>query len=156
MIRRHLVTGVVAGITVVFATVGSAARGETAASPRGQAELQTALDHAVALGIPGAILVVRDGKRMVRIVSSNGNLAPKTPIRAADRFRVGSLTKTFVSTVALQLVDEGKLSLDDTVEHWLPGLVPGGEKISVRELLNMRAGLYDHLNQDTTILQHLE
>jgi D-alanyl-D-alanine carboxypeptidase len=58
--------------------------------------------------------------------------------------------------VALQLVDEGKLSLDDTVERWLPGVVPNGRNISVRELLNMRAGLYDYLNQDKTILHRLE
>src|SRR5215471_18895167 len=128
MFRRHLVTAVVAGIAIVFVTVGSAARKETAASPRVQAELQRALDRAVAMGIPGAIAVVRDG----------------------------SLTKTFVSTVALQLVDEGKLALDDTLEHWLPGLVPGGERISVRQLLNMRAGLFDYLNQDTTIVHRLE
>ena len=156
MIRRHLVTAVVAGIAIVFTTVASAARGEAPASPREQAELQSTLDRAVALGIPGAIAIVRDGHGTVRAVSGYSNLAPKTPIRANDRFRVGSLTKTFVSTVALQLVDEGKLSLDDTVEHWLPGLVPGGEKISVRQLLNMRAGLYDYLNQDATILHRLE
>jgi D-alanyl-D-alanine carboxypeptidase len=58
--------------------------------------------------------------------------------------------------MALQLVDEGKLSLDDTVEHWLPGLIPGGEKISVRQLLNMWAGLYDYLNEDKTIEHRLE
>src|SRR5215471_1523092 len=156
MFRRHLVTAVVAGVAMVFVSVASAARGETAASPRVHAELQSALDRAVAMGIPGAIAVVRDGKGTVRVVSGYGTLMPKTPIRATDRFRVGSLTKTFVSTVALQLVDEGKLSLDDTVEHWLPGLVPGGEKITVRELLNMRAGLYDYLNQDTTIVHRLE
>ena len=51
-------------------------------------------------------------------------------MRPDDRFRVGSSTKSFVATVVLQLVGERRLSLDDTVEHWLPGLVPGGAAIS--------------------------
>jgi D-alanyl-D-alanine carboxypeptidase len=58
--------------------------------------------------------------------------------------------------VALQLVGEGKLSLDDSVERWLPGLVPSGRKISVRQLLNMRSGLYDYLNEDKTIVKRFE
>jgi D-alanyl-D-alanine carboxypeptidase len=156
MIRIQFITALAASFALVFGLVASAADATTVSRSGGQAELQSALDRAVAMGIPGAIALVRDGKRTVHIVSGYGNVAAKAPIRASDRFRIGSLTKTFVSTVALQLVDEGKLSLDDTVEHWLPGLVPGGEKITVRELLNMRAGLYDYLNQDKTILHRLE
>lgn len=64
-------------------------------------------------------------------------------MRAADRFRIGSLTKTFVATVVLQLVGEGRLSLDDSVERWLPGLVPNGDRITIRELLNHTSGLFD-------------
>jgi D-alanyl-D-alanine carboxypeptidase len=45
-------------------------------------------------------------------------------MRATDRFRIGSVTKSFVATVALQLVGEGRLSLADTVEDRLPGLRP--------------------------------
>lgn len=47
------------------------------------------------------------------------------------RFRVGSITKTFVATVVLQLAGEGRLRLDDTVEVWLPGVVPGGDGITL-------------------------
>ena len=155
MIRRQFATAMVACIAVVLATVVSAARAGGVSSS-GPANLQSALDRAVAMGIPGAIALVRNGNKTIRVVSGYGNVANKTRIRATDRFRVGSLTKTFVSTVALQLVDEGKLSLDDTVEQWLPGIVPGGDRISVRQLLNMRAGLYDYLNQDKTILRRLE
>jgi hypothetical protein len=65
MIRRHLVTAVVAGIAIVMAIVASTAHAEATPSSGGQAELQSALDHAVAMGIPGAILFVRDGKGTV-------------------------------------------------------------------------------------------
>jgi D-alanyl-D-alanine carboxypeptidase len=59
--------------------------------------------------------------------------------------RVASVTKPFVAVVALQLVQEGWLLLDHSVEHWLPGLVPGGERITVRQLLNHTSGLGDYL-----------
>lgn len=65
-------------------------------------------------------------------------------MRATDRFRIGSVTKSFVATVALQLVGEGRLSLADTVEDRLPGLVPNGQAITVRQLLNMTSGLFDY------------
>jgi CubicO group peptidase (beta-lactamase class C family) len=73
-----------------------------------------------------------------------GDLRANRPARAGDRFRVGSVTKSFVATVVLQLVGEGRLSLDDTLERWLPGLVPNGEQITVRQLLNHTSGLYDY------------
>lgn len=113
--------------------------------PTDEAKLQRAVDQLVAAGAPGAIALVREGERTIRVTSGFGNLKPRTPMRATDRFRIGSVTKTFVATVVLQLAGEGKLALDDTVERWLPGLVPGGERITVRQLLNMTSGLFDYL-----------
>ena len=72
-------------------------------------------------------------------------------MRAADRFRVASIAKTYTATVVLQLVGEGKLRLTDTVERWLPGLVPHGDKISIRQLLNHTSGLAD-FEYDPTVL----
>jgi D-alanyl-D-alanine carboxypeptidase len=64
------------------------------------------------------------------------------------------MTKTFVATVVLELAGEGALSLDDTVERWVPGLVPGGDAITVRELLNHTSGLFDYLNDgDGTVIK---
>jgi D-alanyl-D-alanine carboxypeptidase len=67
-------------------------------------------------------------------------------MRATDRFRIGSVTETFVATVVLQLVGEGRFCLTDTIEDWLPGLVPNGQAITVRQLLNMTSGLFDYPN----------
>ena len=58
-----------------------------------------------------------------------------------QRFRVGSVTKTFTATVVLQLVAEKKLRLSDPLERHLPGIVPAGKKITIRQLLNHRSGL---------------
>jgi D-alanyl-D-alanine carboxypeptidase len=109
-----------------------------------RAKLQHALDAVVSDGAPGAIALVRDGRHSVRLVSGYENLATRRPMRSTDRFRVGSVTKTFVATVVLQLAGEGKLALEDTVEHWLPGLVPGGANITIRQLLNHTSGLGDY------------
>ena len=104
-------------------------------------KLRAALDALQAAGSPGVIVLVRDGSQTIRLADGYAQLATKTRMTANTRFRIGSVTKTFVATVALQLVGEGKLSLDDTVEDWLPGLVPNGRNITVRELLNHTSGL---------------
>ena len=96
-------------------------------------------------GAPGVLLLVRDGdtsRTEVRGIADGGR---SRPIRASDRFRVGSVTKTFVAVVVLQLVADGRVRLDDTVEEWLPGLVPAGNAISVRQLLAHTSGLYDYV-----------
>ncbi|MDP9869514.1 MULTISPECIES: serine hydrolase domain-containing protein [Streptosporangium] len=71
------------------------------------------------------------------------------------RFRIGSTTKTFVATVALQLVAEGTVSLDDTVEKWLPGVVGGngndGREITIRRLLDNTSGIFDYLQDQAAV-----
>ncbi|GAA3068859.1 hypothetical protein GCM10020254_10770 [Streptomyces goshikiensis] len=62
-----------------------------------------------------------------------------------SRFRIGSVTKTFSAVVLLQLVDEGKLKLDDPANTYLPGLLPD-DRITVRHLLTHRSGLADYTN----------
>lgn len=92
-------------------------------------------------GPHGASLVARIGTRTAD--SSD-------PIPWNAHFRVASTTKTFTATVVLQLVAEERLSLDDTVEHWLPGVVAGngndGRRITVRDLLRQTSGLYDYID----------
>jgi D-alanyl-D-alanine carboxypeptidase len=75
------------------------------------------------------------------------DLSTGTEMSTDDKFRVGSNTKTFVVTVILQLVDEGKLSLDDTVASFDLGVtVPLGDQITVRQLCNMTSGLFEAYN----------
>ena len=71
-------------------------------------------------------------------------LRRSVPLTAADHFRIGSNTKTFVVSVILQLIAEGKLSLDDPVSRFSLGVtIPNGDNITVRELCNMRSGLFE-------------
>lgn len=62
-------------------------------------------------------------------------------------FRIGSATKTFVATVVLQLVDEGRVGLDDPVDRYVAG-VPKGDLITVRQVLNHTSGLYDYAHEE--------
>ena len=132
------------GLALCLLAGGSSATASQSAAPPETFHLRAALDALVAAGVPGALVLVRDGDRTIRLAAGYGNLAERTPIRATDRFRIGSETKTFVATVVLQLVGERKLSLADTVEHWLPRLVPGGETITIRQLLSHTSGLFDY------------
>ncbi|MER5641433.1 serine hydrolase domain-containing protein [Kitasatospora sp. NPDC002227] len=96
------------------------------------------------LRVPGAIVAVRTPQWGTWIQTlGTENLQSGAPIRAADHMRVGSITKTFTGTVILQLVQEGRLSLDDTVGSYLPD-VPNGRNITIRQLLQMTSGLYNY------------
>ncbi|MFF3689613.1 serine hydrolase domain-containing protein [Streptomyces sp. NPDC002187] len=111
---------------------------------RNNARLQKVLDGIVAAGVPGVIAEVRDNDGVWVGRSGKGNLERKEPARADGLFRAGSVTKSFVATTVLQLVDEGALRLDDPVERHLPGLLPGGNKTTVRHLLSHRSGLFNY------------
>lgn len=66
-------------------------------------------------------------------------------LEATDQFRIASNTKTVTATLILQSVAEHRIQLDDSVEKWLPGLIPNGTNITVRMLLNHTSGLGDYL-----------
>jgi D-alanyl-D-alanine carboxypeptidase len=140
-------------VLACFAAAGSASAGGDAARRSAETEaLRAEVQAIVASGAPGAILLARDGSSTIRLASGYANLKSRAPLRITDRFRVGSVTKTFVAAVVLQLAGESRLALDDSVERWLPGLVPNGRAISIRRLLDMTSGLFDYLNDgDTTI-----
>lgn len=107
-------------------------------------DLQQALDAVVDAGALGAqARVIADGDRWSG-TSGSATLSSDRPVPSDGRFRVGSVTKTFVSTVLLQLVAEERISLDDAVEDHLPGVVPGGGDITVRHLLNHTSGIFNY------------
>jgi D-alanyl-D-alanine carboxypeptidase len=101
-------------------------------------------------GVPGVVVVVTHDGRTTRIAAGRDFVEARRGMRATDRFRIGSITKSFVATAVLQLAGEGKLRLEDSVEHWLPGLVPKGETITVRELLQHTSGLFDYAADQAT------
>jgi D-alanyl-D-alanine carboxypeptidase len=144
-----LITSVPASATAALPVANPAHRSDPSA-----AQLQQALDDVVAAGASGVTLRVDDGRRTYRLASGQARREPPERMRPDDRFRAGSVTKSFVSTIALQLVGEGRLSLNDTVERWRPGLLPGGGNITLRELLNHTSGLFN-FTEDEAFLERV-
>jgi D-alanyl-D-alanine carboxypeptidase len=71
------------------------------------------------------------------------NVKTGQPMQPDTRLRIQSNSKPWLLAVALQLAQEGKLSLDDSVARWLPGLLPYGDQITLRELMTDTSGLID-------------
>ncbi|MFJ6931285.1 serine hydrolase domain-containing protein [Streptomyces nigra] len=96
-------------------------------------------------GAPGAIARLDDGDTVRWAAVGVADRGTGRALGNADRFRIGSVTKTFSAVVLLQLADEGKLSLDAPVNRYLPKLLPD-DRITVRHVLSHRSGLYDYTN----------
>ncbi|GAA5065958.1 D-alanyl-D-alanine carboxypeptidase [Thermocatellispora tengchongensis] len=107
-----------------------------------------------ATGVVGVLGEVGTGSRRTVARSGVADRRTKEAMPPNGHFRIGSTTKTFVATVVLQLAGEGRLSLDDTVEKWLPGVVRGngndGREITVRQLLQHTSGIPEYLRPATS------
>lgn len=109
-----------------------------------RADVQRAFDRVVAAGVPGATGVIRGPHGIERYSAGDADVRRGVAISSRDHTRAGSITKAFTSTVILQLVASGRFGLDDSVESLLPGALPDGDQITVRQLLNMSSGLADY------------
>jgi D-alanyl-D-alanine carboxypeptidase len=125
-----------------------AAPAVAASGSEGHAATRKAVEAMVAAGVPGVTAIAEDAHGTWSMTAGVGDLRTGEPRSTADRYRVGSITKTFVATVLLQLEAEGRLSLDDTVDSRLPGVVQGhgndGRRITVRQLLNHTSGIFSY------------
>src|SRR5438876_2447537 len=139
--RFGVKTLAVAVIALVGSTTILIARGGLRSNPAGPSPAAV-----VEGGSPGTLVLVDDRSSRREEARGVSVIRGQIPLSPDDRFRIGSITKTFVAVVVLQLVGEHRLRLDDTVERWLPGLVPGGRRITVRELLEHTSGLADYPN----------
>ncbi|GAB3967346.1 serine hydrolase domain-containing protein [Streptomyces sparsus] len=101
-------------------------------------------------GVTGVAVRVESPRGVVTARSGVTDLASGRPIVKDGYLRLGSTTKTFVATVMLQLVGEERVSLDQTVEELLPGVVSGagndGRTITLRDLLQHTSGLSDYVH----------
>lgn len=115
-------------------------------------EAQAKLDEArAAAKFPGATVgfVLPDG-RSGAVSSGFADLEAGTPLKPSDRMLAGSIGKTFVAAVALELVQEGRLNLDEKIERRLGrepwfGRLPNAQEITLRMLLNHSSGIQNHV-----------
>ena len=148
--RTPAVLALTATVLGSFALGATPAGAATLASAPARAavstELKAAVDDVVAAGVPGVIVRVQDPRHAARRYTAGvSDLATGAALRPTAQLRIGSITKTFVATVVLQLAGEGRLSLDEPVAGRLPGLLRNGEHITVRQLLNHTSGLPDYI-----------
>ncbi|MFI2473852.1 serine hydrolase domain-containing protein [Nocardia xishanensis] len=148
--RRDGLRAAAAGVCLValFGAVGCGADTAPADADRSGA-IQAALDDVVRGGFPGAQAVFTTDAGDRTVTAGLGDIATGAPFPVDARVRIGSNTKTFVATVVLQLVAEGKIELDAPLERYLPGMVHGngneGNRITVRNLLQHTSGLPEYL-----------
>lgn len=90
--------------------------------------------------IPGAVVLMRQGDHQWLQAFGVADLKTKQPMQTDMAFRIGSNTKTMTGAIILQLVDEGKLKLDDKVSKFFQD-VPQGDEITIADLLSMRSGI---------------
>ncbi|MFF5019853.1 serine hydrolase domain-containing protein [Streptomyces sp. NPDC001165] len=107
--------------------------------------LDAVLRSAVAQGAPGVLARIDDNGSTYRLSRGVADRDTQRVISTDDRFRIGSVTKSFSAVVLLQLADEHKLDLDAPVNRYLPKLLPD-DHITVRHILSHRSGLYDYSN----------
>ncbi|MGW4134520.1 serine hydrolase domain-containing protein [Amycolatopsis japonica] len=136
---RRTVVAIACAALLSVTALPAAAAGKT--DPR-----QTAMDAAVAAGIPGMVAVADD----FRGVSGVADIERPGKPDASGRWRIASVSKVFVATLVLQLVAEKRVGLDEPVQRSLPGLLPYPEPITVRQLLQHTSGLPRDLAPEDT------
>lgn len=116
-------------------------------TPGEVAQIDQAVEKALAeTSVPSAsIAVVRDGK--IVLTKAYGKASETLEARPDLPYQIASNSKQFTAMALLLLEDEGKLSLDDKIAKWLPG-VSGGDRITIRQLLSHTSGLQDFWPQD--------
>ena len=153
--RRRSVAWRVLAVPLAAAIALGAAGGTASAAPSKDetTHLKSRAQGLVDAGYPAALAAVTDSKgESAGVAVGKGNLETGQAPPMDGEVRIGSNTKTFVAVVVMQLVQEGKVGLDEPIETYLPGLIRGegnyGSKITVRLLLQHTSGLPEYT--DTT------
>jgi D-alanyl-D-alanine carboxypeptidase len=99
-------------------------------------------------GVPSAsVAVVKVGKLIYTHAYGKARLDPDTPATPQMRYSIGSISKQFTATAILLLQEQGKLSVDDPVSKYVPGLTRGDE-VTIREILSHTSGYQDYWPED--------
>ena len=130
-------------------------------------ELRSQIDRIAAqvleaTGVPSAsVAIVQHGKLVYTHAYGSARLAtdssPAVPATPEMRYSIGSISKQFTATAILLLQEQGKLSIDDPVGKYIPGLTRGNE-VTIREILSHTSGYQDYWPEDyeMTSMNHPE
>ena len=149
-LRAPHAVALIASVALYAVTVTSALASDMPAAKRAaiDAVLGNAFAASKAPGVVVGIWIPGEGT----FVTAKGvaDIKTRAPMRIADHFRVGSITKTFTATALLILADERKLGLDDPVGKYMPW-VPNGDNITLRMLADMTSGLHNYTEDDAWV-----
>lgn len=134
--RRFLIGGLVA-------TAAACGGGDGLLTEAKRAEIDAVVEQMIqAEGLPGTVVGVQVGTQRHVSVRGKADLASGRARAADDPFRIASVSKSFIGTAVLILVDRGELSTSDTIDRWYPSF-PRAKTITVGDLLRMRSGIAD-------------
>lgn len=106
-------------------------------------------------GVPSAsIAVVQGGKLVYTHAYGLAHIDPNVPATPEMRYSIGSISKQFTASAILLLQQQGKLSLDDAVGKYIPGLTRGNE-VTIREILSHTSGYQDYAPEDYPVVSQL-
>lgn len=147
----------IVALFIAVTTVTVTSCGNPGMSTDLKGRLEQAVDEAMSkYGIPGAIVGVWS-PRSGDLVMMKGKADIKTGVepKSKDKVRICSITKTFTVTVVLELVDEGKLARDDKLADYYPD-IPDADKITIRQLCDMTAGIFSYSDDETFFKKYIE
>src|SRR5690348_7448831 len=146
--RSYRFQQIIATLTFSLVTT-TAVNAQSTLSPELRSKIdETAQQVLKSTGVPSAsIAVVQDGKMAYLQAYGSARLDPQMAATPAMRYSIGSISKQFTAAAVMLLVQEGKLSLDDTVSKYIPGLTEG-DKVTIRMLLSHTSGYQDFWPQD--------
>ncbi len=130
-------------LSVIFISASSSFS-QTLDTPKLDSFLNTLSDNNKAMG---SVAISKNGKIIYARSMGYSFIDGDKKIKATNNtlYHIGSITKMYTATMIYQLIDEGKLSLETTLDTYYPQ-IPNAKKISVQTLLNHRSGLYDFVN----------
>lgn len=117
---------------------------------------QAVIDKYTALGLPGISILIRDNNGVWVSASGKADIGKNIDMAPCTVSKAASLTKTFIATLTLKLVEEGKFGLDDLLTKWLPdevlNKVKNARESTVRQLLNHTTGIADVIEDNAFYL----
>lgn len=129
------------------ARAGSPDSTEIVDGPIGE-KLDARLNRMVKKGYSGAVIVAKDGKIILRKGYGYANREKGLPVRPETVFTIGSITKQFTGAAIVKLEMQGKLSVTDTIDQYLPGVPDDKKGITIHQLLTHTAGVPNALGDD--------
>lgn len=145
--QRRVLSCLVGIAILLFCLRPASAQNQIAVDSRQKID-NLATDVLAKTGVPSAsIAVVKDGQIVYLQAYGNARLDPQTAAKPLMRYSIGSISKQFTAAAILLLQEQGKLSLDDKVSKFIPGLTRGNQ-VTIRQLLSHTSGYQDYWPQD--------